>query len=455
MKKEGRTGGEASGLNHETIVARTARDTLAGVNRFCIRFCIFVGLSPTAFAVGRRLPRTFWPLLTLFALLSNAAPARAAHERLKEGDLVRFGLQTTRGRVTSEALEGRTYAVVFWNASSKKFADTLPDLRRLVKAREDQDFVLIGYNVDDSAAKVQQAMKEGQLTWPQARHDEQDFPFYDLFYRRRSPVPGAFLISDTGQLRWFGPLSRLVEQVEATLPALEGVADPYAAGLAAEAFYRALLQTPRDPAVVLERLRDIPDAAWEQDRRVRLSLRRAARYLTRFNDDALLTLRQAAAADETDAERFERLWALRPERRPAESEDESVPLPPAPPAPDPSAVAGDALEKARAADAAGDLLIAWDHYRAAAEDPHAGAHGPVAQAELAVLESSPDFAQRLAAARRERVASDLYVKALNLLAAGKTLAADTTLRKIRREYHDTDTASAAERALAQLQKDKE
>jgi len=96
------------------------------------------------------------------------------------------------------------------------------------------------------------------------------------------------------------------------------------------------------------------------------------------------------------------------------------------------------------------LLTAWEQFRAAANDPDAGEHGPAAQAELQRMESKEDFAQRLAAARRERAASDLYVKALNLITAGKTKAADATLREIRRNYHDTDTADAAERAIENL-----
>lgn len=399
-------------------------------------------------------------LLLLATLLMRAVPARAAYERLQEGDRVRFVLQTTRGRLTSGALEGRTYAVVFWNSGSTKFARELPQLRSLVKQRAGQDFVLIGYNVDDSVTKTLQAITEGKMGWPQALHQKQDFPFYDLFYTRRSPVPGAFLVSDTGQLSWFGPLSHLVDQVEAALPAVEGSGpDPRAARLAAQSAYRELLRDPPDAPRLLERLREIPDESWEQDRGVRLNLRRAARRLARLEDDALFALRQAVTAEAGGAEVFERLWALRPELRPAAPESDADPNadnpPPHAPPEDPSADAAEALAAARTADAEGDLLTAWERYRAAADDPDAGEHGPVAQSELRRLEESAGFAERLAAARRERVASDLYVKALNLMAAGEADAADATLREIRREYHDTDAAAAAERALAQIKQDRE
>jgi len=393
------------------------------------------------------------------ALLFAAAPAQAAHERLQAGDPVRFVLQTTRGRLTSGGLGGRTYAVVFWNTGSKKFAGAVPGLRRLVKSRTRQDFVLIGYSVDPSAAKTLRVVDEQKLGWVQALHGEQDFPFYDLFYTRRSPVPGAFLVSDTGRLSWFGPLSQLVERVEATLPAVEDAGpDPRAARLAARSAHRALLRDPPDATRLMDRLREIPDDAWASDRGVRLNLRRAARRLTRLDDADRLALRQTMAAETGGAGVFERLWALRPALRPAagdhdgdddEDHADAADTPSQEPD-DPAADAAEALKQARAADAGGDLLTAWERYRAAAEDPDAGEHGPAAQTELRRLEESAGFAERLAAARRERVASDLYVKALNLMAADEADAADATLREIRREYHDTDTADAAERALAQL-----
>ncbi len=392
-------------------------------------------------------------VLLFAALLPCATPAHAAHERLQAGDPVRFVLQTTRGRLTSTKLEGRTYAVVFWNTGSKKFAQELPKLRALVKQRAEQGFVLIGYSVDPSVNKARQAIAERGLNWVQALDQEQGFPFYDLFYTQRSPVPGAFLVSDTGELAWFGPLSHLTDQVAAVLPAIESEADPQAGRVAAGLVYRTLLQKPPHVTQVLDRLREVPDGAWEADRNVRLSLRRAARQLSRLDEDVLLALRQAAAADPDDAERFERLWALRPEPRPAgvsPLDETAAQSAETREAPDPSAAAARALNRARAAEAQDDLLTAWEQFRAAANDPDAGEHGPAAQAELQRMESKEDFAQRLAAARRERAASDLYVKALNLITAGKTKAADATLREIRRNYHDTDTADAAERAIENL-----
>lgn len=419
------------------------------------------------------LPRLHGCVLSLLAVLPLVlAPPRAhaANERLKVGDPVRLALDTTRGRLTSDALKGRTYAVVFWNTGSKKFAQALPGLRSLVKQRSAQEFVLIGYSMDQSVATAHRAIAQGKMTWPQALHENQTLPFYNVFYTKRTPVPGAFIISDAGQLHWFGPLSHLVDEVQAMLPPAENPSDPRAPRVAAGWVYRELLRTPLDAQRVFERLRAIPDQAWEQDRGVRLSLRRAARRLARLTEDQRFALQQAAAANKTDATRFERLWALRPERRPADTDaegssttelsaDRDQPTDQATgqasdqePSPhDPPRAAAQALAHARAAEAANDLLTAWEGYRAAANDPDAGPHREAAQAQLQRLEDQAGFAQRLLAARRERSANDLYVKALNLMQAGDTDKADTTLREIRRNYHDTATAAVAERILRQLE----
>ncbi len=414
----------------------------------------------TAIPVRPGLPQAVGWLLVAAALLAvlPPAPARAAHERLHLGDPVRFVLHTTRGRLTSRALAGRTYAVVFWNTGSKKFAQALPVLRTLVAQHATQNFVLIGYSVDPSANDTHRFIVQHRMRWAQALHQDQDFPFYDLFYTRRSPVPGAFLISDTGHLRWHGPLSQLAEAANAAVPITPGTPDPQTARHAAQRAYRALLRVPPDAARLRQHLDTIPNAAWTDDREVRRTLWRAARRLARLDPEHLQTLQDAAASDPHYGESLRRLRALGPEPRadlphtPAQTTTPAA-APPAAPPPrrdDPASDAQAALVDARAALATGNVLSAWEHYRAAASDPQAGEPAATAQAELSALEDEPGFAQRLIDARHARAAGDLFVKALNLMAAGKPQRADATLRQIRREYHDTSTAAAAERALAQL-----
>lgn len=393
----------------------------------------------------------------MLPLLLAPQRAQAANERLKLSDPVRFALDTTRGRLTSNTLKGRTYAVVFWNAGSKKFAQALPGLRGLVQQRSAKEFVLIGYSMDTSVTQAHSAIAQGKMTWPQALHEEQELPFYNVFYTQRTPVPGAFIICDTGHLHWFGPLSQLVDEVQALLAPVASEVDSgapgMAAGVAAGWVYRELLRTPINAARVLEQLRAIPDDAWEQDRGVRLSLRRAARRLARLPEDQRSALRQAAAANKADAARFERLWSLRPERRPAQShaDTDAEGHSTSEPAADPVSKAAQTLAQARAAQTANDVLTAWEGYRAVANNPDAGPHRAAAQADLQQLENHADFAQRLAAARQERAARDLYVKALNLMDAGDTDKADATLREIRRNHHDTAIAADAERILRQLE----
>ena len=385
-------------------------------------------------------------------------PAHAAHERLTAGDRVRFALKTTRGDLRSGDLKGTTYAVLFWNVSSKRFADALPDLANILKKTRGKKFALLGYNVDDSAAKVAAYVKANGLPWPQALASEQDFPFYDLFYRRRAVVPGVFLISDTGELLWFGPISQLPEQVDAALaldahPAGDSPVDRRAIQAAAVAAGRAAVKVPPDPDDLFKNLRAIPVERWTDDPVVLQHLRRAAIRLARLSPPQQLTL-DAAATTDGDRDLLARLRALPPAASPTKTEPNPAESasPPAVEA-DPADPAREALARAVVAEAQGDLLTAWEQYAVAADDPQGAQAALDADAARRRLDAQPDFAARLIAAGRERAASNLYVKAINLLAANQPRAAETVLREIRREYYDTSIAPAVERAIEQLTAD--
>ena len=385
--------------------------------------------------------------------------AHAAHERLVIGDKVQFILQTTRGTLRSGDLKGVTYAILFWNTRSKKFAAALPELRALAKRLRPQKFALIGYSLDTSVNKSHQYIKNQKLTWLQALAQDQPFPFYDLFYRKRSPVPGVFLVSDTGHLLWFGPLSHLAQQAQDALPPLDFTQPSHlrAARAAAQAAYRATLRMPPDTKRLFEHLSIIPDTRWSQDLQIKQTLGRIARRLAHLNNKDQAFLEQAAAQNDHHRALLQHLRALQPKRiAPPAAESPHAfasPLAPTPlsiPEEDLSLPAQTALAQARKAETQNDWLFAWEQYHAAANDPHGAQAADQARDALKRLNAQIDFGQRLVAARRERVASDLYVKALNFLAAERPDAADRTLRQIRRDYYDCPSAQAAERALARL-----
>ena len=412
----------------------------------------------------RRLPLPL--LVTLVLLLAAAAPAaRAAHERLRPGDPVRFVLQTDHGVVTSKRLLGRAYAVVFWNFRSQKFREHAPALAELARELKPRGFVLLGYYrgaKNETPATTDRA--RGALRWPGAVPADQRFPFYELFYTRRAPVPGAFLVSAEGRLLWHGPLSQLPEKARAAAPGTGDDAPTEddtlrAARAAAAAAQRALVRRPPAAAVLVEALHDVPEALWT-DPAVRVRLTRAARRLDHLSATQRQTLTLGVReADGLDA--FERLRALRPPgpREPEPEPADEASAGPSDPDPDPEADARRLLDAARdafadaGAEAATDAvtrLSAWETLRSVAEDPDAPAAAAEADAALRVLEAAPGFAATLAEARRERAADDRYAVALNLLAADETERAEKVLREVRREHPGTRAATHADRALTAL-----
>jgi thiol-disulfide isomerase/thioredoxin len=70
-------------------------------------------------------------------------------------------------QVNLDSLKGKVVLIDFWATWCSPCVRALPDLIATYKEYHDQGFEIIGINLDKDQAKLQQYLKDNEITWPQ------------------------------------------------------------------------------------------------------------------------------------------------------------------------------------------------------------------------------------------------------------------------------------------------
>jgi peroxiredoxin len=107
-------------------------------------------------------------LLLVMMVAACGESGAAVLEGVNTGNRARgFTLQTVDGdKVSLKDYEGKVVLINFWATWCPPCRAEIPDIQSTYEARQGDDFVVLGVNVEESRATVQQFMDEIEMTYP-------------------------------------------------------------------------------------------------------------------------------------------------------------------------------------------------------------------------------------------------------------------------------------------------
>ncbi|MEM8738454.1 MAG: redoxin domain-containing protein [Planctomycetota bacterium] len=377
----------------------------------------------------------------------------SAGPRYTVGQTVKFDLVTADTRPLSSAdLSDRVVAVTFWQSTSEHCLAAMPHLREVFERYTPQGLAMVSISVDDDPAAADGVAAMRGMEWILAHNIDQDKPINAQFFTGQYGVPHAFLLAPGGELVWEGHAADLGPEVEDALAVYlpdyasvvagqsetPAVSQESAAAIAMQA-YQAVFSSEPDFHQLFLLIESLPeDTHTLAD--VKKFGRSIARSLSRLDPQQQSNYDLYREAKPEVAAQLDR-W-LEKSRQSISDIDASRNQPSVNPA-----VVARRFEEAEQAEADGDLLTAYDHYRWIVNRAPASDEAVLAQDVVIVLESDPAFMAQRELAAQEQKARELLIMAQNYQGARLEDKAKETFLKIIQDYPNTQAAEQARIAI--------
>jgi tetratricopeptide (TPR) repeat protein len=112
-----------------------------------------------------------------------------------------FSLKTLNGeKIELNKLKGKVILLDFWATWCEPCVREMPAMKKLYQEFKEQDFILIGLNLDEKKEDVEKFIKEKGIEWPQVWLEQESSKYILSLYRVKA-LPSTFLIDKKGILR--------------------------------------------------------------------------------------------------------------------------------------------------------------------------------------------------------------------------------------------------------------